>query len=123
MRKNVATVKEIPNCDFCKMDGVTKPAKYDGMTKAGPWANMCQEHFDTFGVGLGVGRGQMLELQPKVDAPKTDKIPTVMVPLEMDDVAEVACPHCGETRTVEPDANYVVTCDGCSNKYRVVSQI
>lgn len=105
------------------MDGVDRPAKYDGRTEAGPWANMCQEHFDEHGVGLGLGRGQMLEVQPKINAARTDKIPVVVIPLSLDDDCEVACPHCGETRTVEPDANYVVTCEGCDNKYRVVSQI
>jgi hypothetical protein len=116
-------VAKIPNCDFCKMDGVDRPAKYDGRTEAGPWANMCQEHFDQHGVGLGVGRGQMLELQPKLDVKKTNEIPTVEVPLSLDDACEVQCPHCGESRTVEPDANYVVTCEGCGNKYEVASAI
>lgn len=118
-----ARVRELPKCDFCKMDGVDKAAKYDGRTKAGRWANMCQEHFDEHGVGLGLGRGQELEVQPKLDAKKTKEIPIVEVPLGDDDCCEVACPHCGETRTVEPDANYVVICEGCGNKYEVASQI
>lgn len=120
----VAKVRELPNCDFCKMDGVETPAKYDGKTKAGSWANMCQEHFEEFGIGLGLGKGQMLEVQPKIDAGKKAEIPVVEIPLSLwYDSCEVACPHCGETRTLEPDANYVVTCEGCGNKYRVISQI
>lgn len=31
-------------CDFCG-----KPALYDGKTRLGPWAYMCQEHFDALG--------------------------------------------------------------------------
>ena len=121
--KNTAKVKELPRCDFCKMDEVDKLALYDGRTKAGSWANMCQEHFRQHGIGLGLGRGQKLEAQPKLDAKKTEEIPTVEVPMGLDDTCEVECPHCGETRTVEPDANYIVTCEGCGNKYKVVSQI
>ena len=116
-------VAKIPNCDFCKMDGVDKPAEYDGKTYPGPWAYMCKEHFLEHGIGLGLGRGQKLEVQPKLDAKKTEEIPTVEVPLNLDDVCEVQCPHCGESRTVEPDANYVVTCEGCGNKYEVISAI
>jgi len=52
---------------------------------------------------------------------KTNQIPVVLVPPGLDD-AEVQCPHCGESRTVELDANYVVTCENCGNKYRVVSE-
>ncbi len=45
-------------CDLCA-DGTTV-AVVDGKTVFGPWANMCQMHFDTCGFGLGVGRGQRL---------------------------------------------------------------
>jgi hypothetical protein len=123
MGSTKTTVKELPNCDFCRMDGIEKPAKYDGKTEAGPWAYMCQEHFEAHGVGLGLGRGQKLEVQPKLDVKKTDEIPVVTIPISLDDVCEVECPHCGESRTVEPDANYVVTCEGCGNKYEVASEI
>jgi len=30
-------------CDFCKA-----PALYDTQTKMGPWANVCQTHFDKY---------------------------------------------------------------------------
>jgi len=32
-------------CDFCN-----EKAKYDGKTKMGPWAFMCEAHFSKFGV-------------------------------------------------------------------------
>ena len=55
-------VSHIPECDICKYDhgksGV--PAAYDGKTKMGPWANMCEQHFKSHGVGLGTGAGQRL---------------------------------------------------------------
>lgn len=61
-----ATVREIPQCDLCKIvDGVSGvPATVDGKTTRGPWANMCEEHFASDGVGLGTGRGQRLVLGP-----------------------------------------------------------
>jgi len=33
----------------------------------GPWANMCQEHFDAYGVGLGTGQGQKYLLASSMD--------------------------------------------------------
>ena len=52
-------VDKFPKCDFCATD-----ARYDGQTGMGPWANMCQEHFDAYGVGLGTGQGQRLIERP-----------------------------------------------------------
>ena len=85
----------------------------------GPWAFLCEAHEKQFGMGMGT----RLEKRVKLDAKKTYEIPTVLVPLTLDSLAEVRCPHCGESRSVEPDANYVVTCESCDNKYKVVSQI
>jgi len=49
-------VAELPECDICKK----QKANYDGKTLMGPWAYMCQECFDSQGVGLGTGLGQRL---------------------------------------------------------------
>jgi len=46
-----------PRCDLCRVE---TPAQYDAKTIHGPWANLCQEHFDEIGVGLGLGKGQRL---------------------------------------------------------------
>ena len=51
-------VAVLPKCDFC-----VRPARYDGKTRMGPWANMCEIHFRSCGVGLGLGRGQELILR------------------------------------------------------------
>ena len=48
-------VAERPKCDFC-----SAKAEYDGKTRDGPWANMCEYHFRLHGIGLGVGKGQKL---------------------------------------------------------------
>lgn len=52
-----------PSCDIHKGSGHTVPAMVDGKTRSGPWANMCEDCFDRFGVGLGTGRGQRLLLR------------------------------------------------------------
>ena len=48
-------VEKKPRCDFCGSE-----AKYDGKTKLGPWAYMCEICFEKFGIGLGTGKGQKL---------------------------------------------------------------
>jgi hypothetical protein len=53
-------VSKLPDCDFCIGH---EPAKYDGKTIHGPWANMCERHFKKYGIGLGTGLGQELKLK------------------------------------------------------------
>lgn len=53
-------VLRLPNCDFHWADEMAVPAMYDAKTKQGPWANLCQECYDKWGVGLGTGLGQKL---------------------------------------------------------------
>lgn len=59
------TVAKLPNCDIHAYVhhklGVL--AAYDGKTKDGPWANMCEQCFKTHGIGLGLGKGQRLVLE------------------------------------------------------------
>jgi hypothetical protein len=50
-------VQQLPSCDICGSQ-----AEYDAKTTMGPWANMCQPHFEQLGVGLGTGLGQKLEV-------------------------------------------------------------
>lgn len=53
-------VAELPDCDIHKYErnGTIVPALYDGKTKRGPWASMCESCFVTHGIGLGTGKGQ-----------------------------------------------------------------
>lgn len=55
-------VHKLPPCDIPKCENT---ALYDGATTFGPWAYMCQAHFDALGVGLGLGRGQKLVVKGK----------------------------------------------------------
>ena len=54
---DTAIVTSLPVCDFC---GDT--AAYDGKTFLGPWANMCEDDFALYGIGVGTGLGQRLTL-------------------------------------------------------------
>lgn len=62
-------VDKLPPCDFCQRDPTIafQAAHYDGKTRMGPWADMCEEHFQQYGVGLGLGKGQKLILRGKVN--------------------------------------------------------
>lgn len=55
-------VHEMKKCDFCMIEQMSNSAKYDGNTYGGAWAYMCEAHFQEYGVGLGTGKGQILEL-------------------------------------------------------------
>lgn len=47
----------LPLCDIDPSHG---DAHYDGKTRYGPWAFMCEACFVRDGIGLGTGRGQRL---------------------------------------------------------------
>jgi hypothetical protein len=54
------SVPSLPPCDF----DVRELAVIDGRTVAGPWAFMCQRHWEEYGVGrLGTGFGQRLVVE------------------------------------------------------------
>lgn len=46
-------------CDNCKQDFGSR--MYDAKTCYGPWGCFCEECFNTIGIGLGTGLGQMYE--------------------------------------------------------------
>ena len=54
------TVVYFPKCDLCSIEDKDNNAVYDGKTIFGSWANMCEEHFRTCDIGLGLGKGQKL---------------------------------------------------------------
>ena len=69
-RHTIVAVSRLPDCDVCPA-GHQLAAHYDGRTKRGPWAYMCEDHFQELGVGLGLGRGQRLQVKDVQD----DRIP------------------------------------------------
>ena len=50
---SVLTVR--PDCDLCAQEGRRFPAAVDGATRMGPWAYMCEPHFEQYGLGFGPG--------------------------------------------------------------------
>lgn len=61
---HAVTMEKLPPCDICVSNGEPHTdAKYDGKTRMGPWAYMCEPHFQRYGSGLGTGVGQMLVLE------------------------------------------------------------
>ncbi len=73
-RDEYAIVAKIPNCELCEEAKKAKKAVYDARTRIGPWAYLCQSHFDRYGIGLGLGYGQVLILQEEEERAK--KAPT-----------------------------------------------
>lgn len=59
----VRTVKVMVNeFPFCEMNDCKEEAHYDAKTVLGPWAFLCENHFEQLGTGLGLGQGQKMEL-------------------------------------------------------------
>jgi len=130
-------VTEFPDCDLCG-----KPAPYDVKTTMGPWGNLCENCF----VRKGTKTGSKREIIKKAKAIKTradfDTFPPIaVVPMKADKgvpdeilaimgvdsmpdtIQTVKCPWCKQSKRVELDANYLVTCESCGNPYRCRSQI
>ena len=91
MTKNpVIHLQKIPPCDLC-----SKPATYDAKTLNGSWAYLCNRCFKVHGVGLGLGKEQII-IQKKVNDDKTHlecvecshKFSTM-------NIYNVECPKCG----------------------------
>jgi len=54
----------LPDCSFHQEMGVKRLALFDGRIKGRrSWAYMCDTCFEAHGVGLGLGRGQRLEVR------------------------------------------------------------
>jgi len=57
-------VESLPNCDIKEEHPTPVKARYDAKTIYGPWANLCQHHFEVVAIGnLGLGKGQRLVLK------------------------------------------------------------
>ena len=65
-----STVVKEACCNFCQ-----EPAVVDGRTTIGAWADMCEEHYKWYGVGIGVGYGQRFISKPE-PAPTKRQRPT-----------------------------------------------
>lgn len=62
-------VDHLPECDFKNTASPCKGhQRYDARLRDGRWGNVCEHHFQKYGIGLGLGRGQRLLTQQEVDA-------------------------------------------------------
>jgi hypothetical protein len=111
---------EIPPCDFCHAKAIA-----DVPTRSGRWANVCVICFETeCDMPYAAKMGSKLEFHTPAAPVKDSKIFLANELTSMEEVVcdgsmrEVECPNCGESRRVEPDADYVFTCEGCDVKVR-----
>ena len=56
-------VARLPDCDYCSSRGLARLARYDIRTPFGAWVNVCEQHYESMGTGLGLGLGQELILK------------------------------------------------------------
>jgi len=114
----------IPKCDLC-----SKPNAgiYDGpvLGVGSSWANMCQECLDNKADCVGVktvgGKRELIkEVEPKDETVVGNDLTDIGDLINEVD-REIECPKCGETRTVEPDADYTFVCTGCGRNVKCAS--
>ncbi len=92
--ETMVTVTEERTCNICHTR-----AAYDARTEFGPWAFLCDAHYEKIGTGIGVGIGQRIVIEPieksalSVDVPATDPEQTVQF-------ATPRCVFCGKTSIV-----------------------
>lgn len=60
VRGTSVTYYEVIKCDVCASRNIDKNAVVDGKTVMGAWSFMCKDHFRELGVGIGLGRGQVI---------------------------------------------------------------
>ena len=63
-RNNIKTKKRWNGsslCGLCGYDFTPYKVFYDGATIWGPWSTMCDKCFQKYGLGIGVGKGQMYD--------------------------------------------------------------
>jgi len=96
-------VAKRPKCDFCDNE-----ALYDARTHRGPWAFLCEKHFQEHGVGLGIGKGQkmVLDSEVKIEKNVTVDIKKLAEQAMLDGILE--CPRCGTS--IETDCPKCPTC-------------
>jgi len=61
-RNRTGYVTRVSIVPSCSIRGCSRDAVVDGRTVYGSWGYMCYLHFMDLGVGLGVGKGQVLIL-------------------------------------------------------------
>ena len=104
-------MEKMPVCDLCKKAVAT----FDAPTRSGPWAYMCPTCFDSQGAP-DIGSHLLLAEKHVVSEDVVDGEGEY----DGDDYV-ITCPTCSEERLVEPDADYIFTCEGCGQRVQVPS--
>jgi len=103
MSKNQTIVDKKPKCDFCDNEAV-----YDAKTHKGPWAFLCEQHFQEHAIGLGIGKGQKLVLENDIEVKKNVKVDIVEIAEQAVYDGIIECPFCGTS--IEPDCKKCPNC-------------
>lgn len=83
-----AYIPEPRNCDLCAASGVQREAKYDAKTLTGPWAYMCEQHFQTDSLGqVGTGWGQELVVGEEPQPTRAERRQALLDAAERGDLA------------------------------------
>jgi ribosomal protein S27E len=118
------TVKNLPKCDCCQ----TEDAIFDIPTKHGPWGSLCPACADKIAApsAMEVGSRYVIREPANRNGRKNEGKPVNGIEFTEDLEAlvfgevdrEIECPECNTLHTVEPDADYVYTCEGCGAKVK-----
>ncbi len=101
----VKKIIKLPKCDICGEDAI-----YDVPTKEGPWANLCEDDYTNHASDTASSIGTRFELKELTKVVNIGKSvvgieETAMVDIIMNDaMRDIRCPECGDSRTMEPDA-------------------
>jgi len=115
----IKTVATLPKCDICGEE-----AKYDvPTTKGRKWANLCEKHYKIYGTKdafiMGTQFKKRIPTTTNADQEiKEAVLLTSMEDMVFDGMAELECPSCGESRSLEPDFSGKFTCEGCGQKLK-----
>ena len=120
---------ECPKCDLCKVN----PAAFDAPMGVGmPWAYQCMDCASPEVARYADKGGTVYKIREPV-APKADSTAVQGIEPAYTDVdywagafdgdRHIECPSCGEERSVEPDADYKYTCEGCGTRVQVPAPI
>lgn len=112
---------QLPKCDFCKK---TDTVIFDSPTIYGHWGYMCQKCFNTLSSNYGRELGTKLVLREESARPLPAKGILIGLEAPIKDMLSanervIECPNCHELRTMEIDAECVITCEGCDSQIQI----
>jgi len=115
---NTAKVMSLPKCDICGCE-----ALYDAPTAMG-WANVCEDCAREYDANLAIGSKfkVLIPIKEKerlvigIEDTSLERLEAITFGVED---REIECPECGDFHTVEQDARYTYSCEGCGVQVKV----